>query len=167
MLKGLRVAVMATILSALLQSWAAAPARAELSADMASKVEAAVQHDTNEAVVAALHELFAANPSLAQEIAVAVVELDPRHCWACAFAAAGAVPDQAFDIAREIVREAPECADDVIAAISEALPHLAGLVENVVAEAAIQSAAGPAGGLVSPPEDTVERRDDDRASPSG
>ncbi len=167
MQKGLRVAIMATILSALLQSWAAAPARAELSADMAGKVEAAMQHDTRDAVVAALHELFAANPLLAPEIAAAVVEFDPRHCWACAFAAAGAVPDQAFDIAREIVREAPECADDVRAAMSKALPEIADLVEDVAAEATVQSKAGPAGGPVSPPEDTVERRDDDRASPSG
>ncbi len=167
MLKGVRVAIMATILSALLQSWAAAPARAELSADMAGRVGAAMQHDTRDAVVAALHELFTANPSLAQEIAVAVVELDPRNCWACAFAAAGAVPDQALDIIRALVRAAPQCADDVIAAMSKALPEIADLVEDVAAEATVQSKAGPAGGPISTPEDTVDRRDEDRASPSG
>ncbi len=167
MLKGLRVAIMVTILSALLQSWVAAPARAELSADMAGKVEAAMQHDTNEAVIAALHELFAANPSLAQEIARAAVDFNAEKSWACAFAAARAVPDQALDIARAMVDEAPEYANDVTAAMSKALPDISDLVAAVVAEAAVGTSAGPAGGPISTPEDTVDRRDNDRASPSG
>jgi hypothetical protein len=51
--------------------------------------------------------------------------------------------------------------------MSKALPEIADLVEDVAAEATVQSKAGPAGGPISTPEDTVDRRDEDRASPSG
>ncbi len=92
MLQGLRVALAATILAAFLHTSAATPARAELSAEMLGKIEAAVQHDTIAAVVAALQGLFAANPSLAPEIARAAVDFDAGISWACAFAAASATP---------------------------------------------------------------------------
>lgn len=165
MLQGLRVALAATILAVFLHTSAASPARAEFSAEMLGKIEAAVQHDTIDAVVAALRDLFAANPSRASEIAVAAVEFNPGQCWACAIAAARAVPGKAFKVARAIVGELPECAGDVIAAMSKALPDLSDLVAAVVAEATLGSSAGPAGGLSSSPDETAEDGGEDRGSP--
>ncbi len=165
MLQGLRVALAATILAVFLHTSAATPARAELSAERLGKIEAAVQDDTNAAVVAALRGLFAANPSLAPEIARAAVDFDAGKSWACAFAAAGAVPDQALKIARAIVGEAPEYANDVIAAMSKALPGISDLVAAVVAKATVGTSAGPASDPFSSPGETSEDGGDDRGSP--
>lgn len=166
MLQGLRVALAATILAAFLHTSAATPARAELSAEMLGKIEAAVQHDTNAAVVAALQGLFAANPSLAPEIAAATVEFTPGLSRACALAAARAVPNRIFEVVKAMVGEAPERANDVIAGVSEGLPGISDLVAAVVAQAAVGTSAGPASDPFSSPDETSEDGGEDRASPS-
>ena len=165
MLQGLRVALAATILAAFLHTSAASPARAEISAEMLGKIEAAVQHDTIAAVVAALQGLFAANPSLAPEIAAAAVEFNPGLSRACALAAARAAPNQIFEVVKAMVGEAPEHANDVIDGVSEALPGISNLVAAVAAEAAVGSSAGPASDPFSSADETAEDGGDDRGSP--
>lgn len=166
MLQGLRVALAATILAAFLHTSAATPARAELSAEMLGKIEAAVQHDTNAAVVAALQGLFAANPSLAPEIAAATVEFNPGLSRACALAAAMAAPNRIFEVVKAMVGEVPGRANDVIDGVSEALPGISDLVAAVVAQAAVGTSAGPASDPFSSPDETSEDGGEDRASPS-
>ncbi len=165
MLQGLRVALAATILAVFLHTSAASPAWAELSAEMLGKIEAAVQHDTKAAVVAALQGLFAANPSLASEIAAAAVEFNPGLSRAFALAAARAVPNRIFEVVKAMVGEAPERANDVIAGVSEGLPGISDLVAAVAAQAAVGTSAGPASDPFSSPGDTSEDGGEDRGSP--
>ncbi len=165
MIKGIRVALTAAIMAAIVQIGAAAPVRAELSGDMLDQVRASLNQAPGPDLIAALRDLFVAHPDLAPEIAVAVVEFNPGLCRACALAAAKALPDRILEVVKAMVGEAPECANDVIDGVSEALPDLAQMVADVAAQAAVQAAAGPAGGPVSTPSDTVpEARDE--ASPS-
>ena len=166
MLQGLRVALAATVLAVFLHASAASPARAELPAEMVGKIEAAMQHDTKAAVIAALQGLFAANSSLASEIAAAAVEFNPGLSRACALAAARAVPNRIFEVVKAMVAEAPEHANDVIDGVYEALPGISNLVAAVAAEAAVGSSAGPAGDPVSSPGDTSDDGGgDDQGSP--
>ncbi len=165
MIQGIRVALTAAIVAAFLQIGTAAPARAELSADLLDQVRATINQTPGPDLMAALGDLFAAHPELAPEIAAAVVEFDPDLSRACALAAAGAVPDRILEVVEAMVAEAPERVNDVIDGVSEALPDLAQMVADVAAQAAVQAAAGPAGGPVSPPSDTTVDTGDG-ASPS-
>ena len=165
MIQGFRVALTAAIVAVFLQIGAAAPARAELSADMLDRVRATINQDPGADLIAALRALFAANPELAPEIAAAAVEFNPGLCRACALAAASVVPAQIFAVVKAMVGEAPECVNDVVDGVSEVLPDFARMVADVAAQAAVQAAAGPASGPVSPPEETVDHGDQEKSSP--
>ncbi len=166
MIHAIRVALTTAIVAVFLQIGAAAPARAELSPDLLDQVRASLNQEPGADLIGALRALFAANPELAPEIAAFAVEFNPGLCRACALAAASVVPDRIFEVVRAMVGEAPECANDVIDGVSEALPDLAEMVADVAAQAAVQAAAGPASGPVSPPTDTSNSAANDRASPS-
>ncbi len=165
MIQGVRVALTAAIVAAFLQIGTADPARAALSSDLLNQVKSSVNQNPGADLIAALRDLFVANPELAPEIAAAAVELNPDICRACALAAASAVPAHIFAVVKAMVGEAPGCANDIIDGVSEALPDFAEMVADVAAQAAVQAAAGPASGPVSPPEDTTDNRED-RGSPS-
>ena len=164
--QGLRSALAVMILGAVVQFWAAQPARAEISPNLLVEVEAAMQHEAEDAMAAALQALIEENISLAVEIAVAAVGIDSASCGAIASVAASAAPDQALDIAKGIVGVQPLCAGDVIAGISEVLPDFAEKLAAVVT-AAIEGPADKGFSVpITPVTGTAENPSTDSASPT-